>query len=137
MKRRCPPPRGASLIELLVALVILGIGASLSTRVLTHAARELEGAELGLRAVLLIAEAQENGLPAAERPAGPGRLTLERGVTGSLRVRYESPTGRFGAPRIDGGHGYLGDRVWHLEVPLNPMEGDGPAESVGNPEGGT
>lgn len=71
---------GVSIAELLVSLVILALGATLSIRVLSQASRGLEEAELSLRAVIYLSELSAIPVTAragssSARPAGPGWLT--------------------------------------------------------------
>ena len=118
MAGRSPGCVGASLAEVLVALTLLGLGASLSMRLLAQAEREIQGAEIGLRAAVLLAE---TGSGIVERSggergaAGPGTLTVQRGTDGLL-VRYEPPPGGVPGPkgRLPGMGGYLEAREWRL-----------------------
>jgi len=124
--------RGASLAEVLVAVSILAIGGAAATQLLVRAAHDLDGAELGLRAVLLLAEVERDGPPpdgdsgpASEvsgpegqsvigRPAGPGRLTVEW-ENGWPSARYDPPPGAAtGSVGAAGRGGYQEAREWKL-----------------------
>jgi hypothetical protein len=110
---------GASLVELLVALTLLGIGGALSTRVLDLAAREIEGAELELRAVLLVTELHPwPGTPVegGTRPAGPGVLVAEATGAG-WRVLFEPPGGGIAEGGAGSAHsgGFQRPREWVVE----------------------
>ncbi len=111
---------GASLAELLVALVILSLGGTLTARALWLASVEIEGAELGLRAALLLSELQDrNGLGAAgeERRAGPGTLIFE-GVGGDELIVRFAPPGAGGASGEEAGAlsgGFGAPRSWRLQ----------------------
>ena len=75
-----------------MALTLLALGGSLTTRVLYQATLEMESAELGLRATLFMAELQAGASADHERTAGPGRLIRDDSSTdGSLRVRFDPP----------------------------------------------
>jgi len=116
------PCRGTSLAELLVALTILALGGSLTTRVLWLATRDLESAEVGLRAVLLLSEVHDPRDPDPDgsiRSAGPGRLVAERDEGGGWAVRYEPPE-EGGDPSAVGvgiptSLGFREGREWSLE----------------------
>jgi hypothetical protein len=54
---------GTSLVEVLVSLVLLGLAWTLSVRVLSGAARGLDEAEVGFRALLLLADPGEESAP--------------------------------------------------------------------------
>lgn len=92
---------GVSLVEVLVSLLLLGVGVSLSMRVLSMASRSLDEAELGLRALFVLSEiAGENDSAVAAlapTPAGPGRLVPEPDPIGAPAVRYEPPAGASGS----------------------------------------
>lgn len=107
--------RGSSLAELLVALTLLAMGGTLSARLLLQATREMESAELGLRAALFLSERWEgtSWLEGDERPAGPGLLIAE-GAGAGARIRFEPPVVQ-SAPS-GGAGGFLRARVWSLTV---------------------
>jgi len=124
--------RGASLAEVLVAVVILAVGGAASTQLLVRAAHDLDGAELGLRAVLLLAGIDRDGpspdgesgpgsdgsAPGGDavfgRPAGPGRLVVEW-EGGWPAVRYEPPpSGAGSAVGTARQGGYQEAREWRL-----------------------
>jgi hypothetical protein len=106
--------RGASLAELLVALTLLATGGSLSARLLSQATREMESAEIGLRAVLFLAERWESAtsIESEERPAGPGLLIGEGAGIGA-RVRYDPQAAETESP--GGRGGFLRARDWAIE----------------------
>jgi hypothetical protein len=58
---------GTSLVEVLVSIALLGLAWTLSVRVMTSAARSLDDAELGFRALVQLAE------PLGDSAALPGR----------------------------------------------------------------
>jgi prepilin-type N-terminal cleavage/methylation domain-containing protein len=106
---------GASLVEVVVSITILGIGAALATRTLELAAWELDRAELGARAILLLSELHDGFVlegERAERRAGPGFL-VPHSDNESLHVQYEPPS-----PTTEGrgarGTGYREARSWLL-----------------------
>jgi len=129
--------KGASLAEVLVAVSILAVGGAAATQLLVRAALDLDGAELGLRATLLLAEVERSGPPpqgesglgsegpgsedpgpggeaVGGRPAGPGRLSVEW-EDGWPVVRYEPPditAGSSGRAAVQGG--YRESREWRL-----------------------
>jgi hypothetical protein len=98
-------------VELVVALTILGITGSLAMRTLELAAREIDSATLGVRAVLLLSElhdAVRDGRPVEERAAGPGVLHGEADEA-ELRVFFD--------PFAEGGGaagGFLEKRSWKI-----------------------
>jgi len=107
--------RGTSLPELLVALSLLALTGSFSTRLLVHATRDMETAEVGLRAALFLSELWE-GTPGGgemERPVGPGTLIGEGAGVGA-RVRFEPPGED--SPPSGGSGGFQRARSWALEV---------------------
>jgi Tfp pilus assembly protein PilV len=57
---------GTSLVEVLVSLVLLGLAWTASVRVLSGAARSLDEAELGFRALVLLAESGDDAVPPAQ-----------------------------------------------------------------------
>lgn len=107
--------RGISLVELLVALTLLALGGSAATRLLILSARELDGAELGLRATLLLAEMSGDPMPAAEvrRAVGAGEL-VGVGDGAGFVVRYEPPLGGGGGSLAGYSGGYFVERSWAL-----------------------
>lgn len=115
--------RGASLVEVLVALLVFALGASLSVRVLEIASRSLDEAELGLHATLVLGELagarDSTRVDLAPRPVGPGRLVAEWSPGAAPVVRYEPPG------RTDGSNGggiglpaYSRPRTWALSADL-------------------
>jgi hypothetical protein len=106
---------GTSLAELLVALSLLALTGSLSTRLLVHATRDMETAELGLRAALFLSELWE-GSPSGgevERSVGPGTLIGEGGGK-DARVRFEPPGEDSSIP--GGSGGFQRARSWTLDL---------------------
>jgi len=108
--------RGHSLAELLVALVLIAFGGSLSTRLLVQATREMEGAELALRAALHVLRVERVGGWEGGIGAGPGVLRI-------LRWNTEEPESRGGRvvqyvpPPVRGGEGEGGYfQSWRWEV---------------------
>ncbi len=111
---------GASLAELLVALLILSVGGTLTARVLWQAGREIEGAELGVRASLFLSELHDGGGGEGNgsvRSAGPGTLTAETSAEGELIVRYDPPHGVDQASAREEvlSTGFREPRRWRLE----------------------
>jgi len=103
--------------ELIVAVTILGIGGILATRLMVEASRELDGAELALRAVLLLSELHrfpDTGLEAEGLDVGPGRFEVIEGELGVEGLRY-LPPGDAGEEGHAGAGGYLRSRRWHLD----------------------
>jgi hypothetical protein len=95
---------GATLIEVAVALTILGIGLGLATRTLDLAARELATGDLGARAILLLSEIHDREGSESESGsqfAGPGLLRFYADPE-EIRVDYEPPD------RVDG----RGEKGW-------------------------
>jgi hypothetical protein len=113
--------QGASLAEVLVALTLLAIGGGLSTRLLYQATLELEHAELGLRAAVLLSGLHDNasdGETGHRWTAGPGTLVAEESGSG-WTVRYEPPPGSEGFARgtTSGVVGFRQTRTWSLDPP--------------------
>lgn len=107
---------GASLVELMVGLTILGIGAALSARTLELAARELDAADLGARATLLLSELHDgvsSGFAPGEQIAGPGIL-IPSADSGAIRVEYHPPSGGGREGEVGAGSGYHHPRSWSL-----------------------
>jgi len=103
--------------ELIVAVTILGIGGLLATRLMVEASRELDGAELALRAVFLLSELHH--FPDTPRETeglevGPGRFEVIEGDLGVEGVRY-LPPGSSGGEGPAGAGGYLRARSWHMD----------------------
>ena len=114
------PEAGVSIVELLVSLVILSLGAALSVGVLSSANRRIEQAELDLRAAIYLGELSATNTatwaaPDSARPAGPGRLILETGA-GPIAVRYEPPASASGGSGFaqQGLGGFRTARSWRL-----------------------
>ena len=62
--RRCSLGKsGTSLVEVLVSIVLLGLSATLTVRVLSGAARSLDQAEVGFREMVRLPELGEDSLP--------------------------------------------------------------------------
>jgi len=104
---------GATLVEVAVAVAVLSIGLALATRTLELAARELDGADLGVRALLLLSEIHDGFASREEvgaRPGGPG-LLLPSWDGDDLRVDYEPHAGG-GREAVRGG--YFERRSWTL-----------------------
>lgn len=113
---RDPRRAGVTLVEVLVALVFLSLVASAVVRLLGTASREMDGAELGLRAALFLAESADlpSGGGPSERSAGPGVLQMER-EGGTLRVRYLPPGGDAGLPSDAAPvRGFRAPRSWSI-----------------------
>jgi prepilin-type N-terminal cleavage/methylation domain-containing protein len=110
---------GFSLVEVLVALTLFGIGGALSGRLLAQASLEMEGAELGLRAALLLSDlSQEQGQGSGpERAVGPGRLVAVVAPDAWI-VRFEPGGAAIGSvtPGIPGARGNREAREWRLEA---------------------
>jgi hypothetical protein len=113
---------GASLAELLVALTILAIGGALTTRLLSLAARDLESAEVGLRATLFMAELHDARNPGSienARSAGPGMLVHVADAEGKSLIRYLPPhpgSDASGESGMADSKGFLEPRSWSLQV---------------------
>jgi hypothetical protein len=102
---------------LIVAVTILGIGGLLATRLMVEASRELDGAELALRAVLFLSELHrfpDNLRDEEDLEVGPGRFEVIEGELGVEGVRY-LPPGEAGGEGHAGAGGYLRARSWHLD----------------------
>lgn len=86
--------KGAALAEVLVALVILSIGAAGVMGMLTVASRGMEHAEVSFRAALAAAEAASHppGTTGA-RELGAGVLCWSHVSSGAVHVLFESGVG--------------------------------------------
>ncbi len=82
---------GFSLVELIVALAILAIGIAGATALLLLAGREMERAEIALRAALLALE-RERGGATSEAPVQGGKIVAES-LGGAVIVRFEPTPG--------------------------------------------
>ncbi len=109
--------RGVSIAEVLVSLVLLALGATLSLRVLASASRTVEEAELGLRAAIFLSEiapVPDAGADTiAPRASGPGWLIPEVEPPEALTIRYEPPDARdrSGYNPV-GPQGFLAEQSW-------------------------
>ncbi len=127
-RRRCvgpwiPPSRkssGVSIVELVVAIAILGVGASVSARLLTLSSRSIEDAELNLRAAMFMSElSSTTDRTVAEHPpraVGPGSLIYEGDLGGNISLRYEPEVVSGSALPPQGSRGFVGQRRWMLRL---------------------
>ena len=88
---------GATLVELLVALVILSIGMAGVMGMLSVSSRALEHAELSFRAVLVAAEAEGEATEKGETSAAVGIFSWQRQSPWGIEVRFEAPGGGAGS----------------------------------------
>lgn len=109
---------GISIVEVLVALLVLTVGMSLSMRVLSLASRSLDESELGLQALFVLSELTDANRRAVDpRPAGPGRLVPDLDSAGLPTVRYEPPAGGAGGDEAGNGVGpYMRPHEWRLPI---------------------
>jgi hypothetical protein len=99
-----------------VSVAIAGVGLALAVRTLSIAGRELEAADLGVRAALFLSELQD--APSfdegtEERPAGPGRLVPDP-EGDALRVEYLPPSGAAQVRSEPAEGGYSRGRSWSI-----------------------
>ena len=81
--------RGVALPELLVALVILGVGSTGAAALFTLAGLEMERAEMTQQAILLAASSVPSG--SVEAPTWGGLLVAEDGLTVRFVPEGEPP----------------------------------------------
>ncbi len=117
---RTLPARGSvgiSLVEVLVALVLFGVGGSLCVRVLADVGRSVRGVELGLHALFLLSELTRPPAPGDPEPAvravGAGRLLPEIDPGGIPLVRYEPSE----PSAVEGGDPFHRHQTWRLDGP--------------------
>lgn len=99
---------GATLVEVLVASLLLAMGVLIWLGAYSRSMRLIDDAHLGLHAAILLTEASRApGGTVPGHAVGPGRMEIVEGSI-PLRVRYEPPASARGSD----GHRYAVSREW-------------------------
>jgi prepilin-type N-terminal cleavage/methylation domain-containing protein len=102
---------GVTLVEVLVAVVLVAVATMLWSSAFTGTLRRLDEAHLGLQAAIRLTEAARAREPMrVEGDVGPGRMTVRD--EGGIEVRYEPPDADAQEP---GSAAYRQPRSWTLD----------------------